>query len=332
MPNARKLFIADNEHPWITWDKDLYKLQEKHRGTADCLIDFYGIELVVSPWEADLFWLNRDAVDLDDPVFEGKDVFLFFDEIQPNQQHELGVLADIKRAHKRNWTVVTESISAEQKFSNVGLANEVWFWRRPSRIDTQRMITEVPLSKREDRIVSVFDAGHPLGHAADLVKAFLGAFMWLRDDHDIEPELHIFSHTELPFEPFNDIIFHGFQQPKKVMKEVAKAKLAIWSPETEKYPNMLVEAAQLGVPTMQYRPTGSTLEIQYPFYDLGFAHYTDVDDLTNKIIEHFVESKKNVEFLNDRIMKCKSRVIEEDTEFGLHIFLSEMSRRLHGDV
>jgi hypothetical protein len=228
--------------------------------------------------------------------------------------------------------MITESKTAEQKFGNIGLNKEVWFWKRPSRITIDMMLDEVPLNKREDRIVCVYDAGHPLGHSADMVKAFLGASMWLRDDHDITPEIHVFSHTELPFEPFNDIIFHGLQQPKNVIKEIRKAKLALWPAETEKYPNTLIEAAQLGVPVMQYRPENTPLDMHYPFYNLDFAHYTDTEDLTTKLIDHFVHSRDEIDFLNNRIMQCKNCVLEEDMEFGLHAFLTELSRRIHAEV
>ena len=329
---TRKLFIADVEHPWITWDKDLYVLQERSRNKPDDHMQFYGIELVASPWQADLFWINRDAVDIRDHVFKGKEVFMFIDEIEPNAQHELSVLADVKYAEEQGWTIVTESPTAFDKLESVKLTNEPWLWRRPSRVSTDAMLDECPLDQRDDLIDAVFDAGHPLGHCADLVKAYLGAMVILRDDHDIEPELHIYSHTEMPFEPFNEVRFQGFVSNKKLHKAIKKAKLAIWPAEVETYPSTLLEAAQLGVPCMQFTPAETPVKYHTVFHDLDWANYADVDELTTRIIDHFAKSKSEKGFLNTRCSESKSVVVEEDMPFGLEIFLTELSRRVHEEV
>ena len=90
---TRKLFIADVEHPWITWDKDLYVLQERSRNQPDDHMQFYSIELVATRWNADLFWINADAVDIRDEIFRGKEVFMFIEGIESNveQANETGI-------------------------------------------------------------------------------------------------------------------------------------------------------------------------------------------------------------------------------------------------
>lgn len=331
MTELHKLYIEDIPAPWITWDKDLYKEQERTHNTIEDTRKFYGIELIPNPWDADIFFINRDAVDIRDPIFIGKKVYLFIETIEPNAQHELEVLQDVKYANDHGWTLVTESLLTYSKFNSAGLKNDPWLWRRPSRISIEQMMDEIPLIERNNEIISILDASHPLSHIADLVKAYLGAFVILRDEYGIKPVLRIFSHTDLPFEPFNEVVFEGFQSPKKVIKALKKAKLFIWPSEVETYPNPLMEAVQLGVAGLQYipktliNPKHTTCEL---FPGIPSARYNTVEELTEKIVQYFTFN--NFE-LNNIILKQKNLVVDNSMEFGLHGFLEELSDEFETD-
>ena len=329
---CKKLFIEDSVDPWITWDKDLYKQQERDRGMIECQINFFDIELTPNPWEADVFFINRNTVNIKDELFVGKEVFMFLDAIPPNTQEELRIIKDVTYANDNGWTCVTESLSTYEKFLSAGLKNDPWLWRRPSRISYDMMLDECPIADREQKIIAVFNAGHPLSKAADLVKAYLGAFIILRDDHEIEPSLQIFSHTDLPFEPFNDIKFEGFAHNRKVFAAVKKAQLFIWPTEVETYPNPLQEAAQLGVPGLQYVSDGANLKQHIVFPDAPWTQYKNVEELTQKIVDHFVGIKNIKNYFNDKIIETKGATAEESMEFGLEMFNAEIMRRINETV
>jgi hypothetical protein len=317
---TRKLFIEEGIDPWITWQNELYRLQETTRGKVEDTTQFYGVEVVASPWAADTCFINYNAIDIQDPVFQNKDVFVFIPELQPNAQHELEILGAVQYANGNNWTVVTESLNLYEKLLSANLNMEPWLWHRPSRVSSELIYPQEQITTT-DTIVSVFDAAHPLGHAADLVKAYLGAFMILRDDHGIEPILKIFSHTELPFEPFNEIFFEGMVPNKRLIKEMQRARLFIFPAETENYPNPLVEAAQLGVPSFYYRPEETPLKLHDVFPDTDYGKYKNVEELTHMIINHFTSDESK-----DTSQSAYAQ--EEHMEFGLHMFLTEVSRRL----
>lgn len=327
-----KLYIEDLPHPWLTWDKDLWILQESKKSSPECNVSFYNIELTTSPWNADVFFINRDAVNIRDKIFKNKRVFLFIDTIGPDPQHEIQCVQDVTYANDNNWILVTESLSAYDKLNSIGLKNDPWLWRRPSRINAKRMFNEVPLDKRECKITAVFDVGYPLSHVADLVKAYLSSFIILRDDYNIEPILQIFSAAELPFEPFNEISFEGFKSNKIVHDEVSKSQLFIYPSEKETYPNTMIEAVQLGVPCLQYLPKNTTLKLHKPFNDMSHIYWHDTEELSRKIIDHFVKIEDDKDYMNDRIVELKSIVMDEDTEFDLNMFLTEVTRRINEKI
>lgn len=327
MTEVRKLYIDDADHPWITWDKDLYKYQEKLRGTTECNIQFFGIEQVASPFAANTFFVNREFRDVRSasPLHSSDvKVFLYFPRIGPDAEHEFQCLQDVKLAEQKDWHVVTSSVDAYKKLRSVGLRNKPWLWSRPSRIWADEILDEVQIEDRKPRIVSIFDAKHPLSHAADLVKAYLGAFTILDEDHDIAPELMIFSHSELPFEPFNEIHFQGYKPNKLMFNMVREASLAIYPSEIDSPPMTAIETAQLGVPTFQFR-NGDVTQREV-FTDSDLFKYSTTDELTEKIVNHFVKIQDTEYFLNVS-RDCKSYVIEETAEFGLHMFLTEIANR-----
>lgn len=318
-----KLYIEDSPDPWISWDKDLFKMQHLSKGTDDDLVQFYGIEQVPTPWDADILFLNENEVNFRDPLLNDKEVFLFVPELKRSGEEELRILNVARHAESRGWTMVTESLNLYAKLLAANMTKEPWLWWRPSRVNDDYLIDHE--WKSLDEIVAVFDAADPLGHAHDLIKAYLGAYMTLRDDHGIEPILRIFSHTELPFEPFNEIQFEGMVPNKKLIKAIQRAKLFIFPAETENYPNPLAEAVQLGTPSFYYWPEKTPLMRHDVFPDDKFGKYKDAEELTQKIIDHFVESKELTSVApNNQFLA----VAEETQEFGLHMFMTELARRL----
>jgi len=323
----RKLFIDDSQDPWITWDSDLYKLQEASRGTPKDMPGFYGIEVVANPWMADLFFINHNTIDIRDELFKGKDVFVFMPEFPQNAQEQLKTLQDVKYADDNNWTVVTESQELYDKLQGLGLKQEPWLWRRPSRVSADEVFNETPLNERKCKIVAVFDAGHPLSHAAELVKGYLSAFMVLRDDYNTEPILEIYSHSDMPFEPFNEIHFQGMTPNKRMFKALRDATLFIFPSETDKYPNTMMEAAQLGVPSIQFWDDSSPIRQHLMFPDQEWSRFRTSEELADKIVEHF-STFDDLDRVNDTINHQKSVVAEESMEYGCEIFITEMARRL----
>lgn len=327
MNTMRKLYIEDSFDPWITWDSDLFKMQYESKGKPEDITTFYGIDLTPSPWKADVFFINRETVNIRDDLFtrEGKDVFMFVPMIEPNAQHELAVVQDVKYANEHGWTVVTESLTTYDKLKNVNLKNEPWLWRRPSRVSSERYMAQTPVDQRKPRVVTVMDAENPHSRVADLVKAYIGAFTILQDEHDIEPTLHIISPTELPFEPFNDIIFEGLMRNKKMLDFVGESSLFVWPCETEKYPNPLMEASQMGIPCFYRDPMVNDVQSHDIFPEDKHGQYQSVEGLTNMIVSHFIAPDANDDIIN----KQNGYVWEETTDFGLHTFLTEMSMRLN---
>ena len=319
-----KLYIEEVFYPWITWPHDLYK--HINAGNTDL-----GFEITPNLHEADVLFLNDSAVNIFDQQFvTDKPTFVFIDKLGISVDDELKVLGKVKYANDNNWVCVTESLALYEKLVSVrnGLEHEPWLWRRPSRIPRKQIDTQHNQTDCDNTIIAVFDAKHPLSHAADLVKAYLGATVILDEEHSITIDLKIFSATELPFEPFNDVRFEGFTTNRKLHEAMKKAALFIWPCEFETYPSTLLEAAQMGIPCLQFMPAKTPIKLHTVHHDNQNAQYVDVDDLTQKIVAHFV-AMKDANYFNDIVPLIKTKNIrEESMEFGLEMFLIELDRRL----
>lgn len=321
------LYIEDLPHPWLSWDNEVYRFAHDLRNEPDSVEALFGLKIAASPWQADVFFVTADAMNLKDPLLlKAKHVFVFIPAIPSSPAEELELIQTVKYIDERNWTIVTESLSAFEKFSSIGLSREPWLWRRPSRVPEDLSTEFVPWDNRLTTIATVLNAADPLSHISDLVKAYLGAYVRLRDDHNIEPDLVIFSHTDLPFEPFNEIRFEGFVSNKKLLKFIRTTTLFVWPCETDKYPNPLVEASQLGVPCLYYNPAEPVIESYNGmiFPDDNEGKYATVDELTDKIVEVFI----NEDYAH-RLAATQNKHVWSDTQdFDIHMFLAEIAQRL----
>lgn len=91
-------------------------------------------------------------------------------------------------------------------------------------------------------------------------------------------DVNIFSHTELPFETFNNVFFQGLQPNPKMHRMIKQSKVFM-SPNRD-FPRVAIDAAFLGTPILIPASTKNYLMLSSK---CGMCFYKDETDLAEKI-------------------------------------------------
>jgi hypothetical protein len=254
-----KLYIAGRVDPWAMWGNHIIKIHMKIGNKEQ-------VELVHDPWVADSILMdfyapeNSDFVTWDKKIYDN--IFVFMREYFGKDQ--LKTLDNLALNCKQLVILVESNIILEEMKMDGCTAN-IKLWNRPAAAlveDTKEYsawmgkdvekIKMMKYKKSED-FVLICNASSYEENVAQVVKSFLHVSNEESEDDNFYGvrNLRIFSATDLPFEPFNNVMFEGLQSNYVLRKAIKNAKLVI-STYTGEFgiSTQIINAIILGTPVL----------------------------------------------------------------------------------
>jgi len=257
-----KLYIQEQEHPWISWDKTFYKVISKSP------IFQSKIELVNSKKNANLVIANIKA--LPTPKDITTQTMLYVPEYSNNYASYLA------KIESTNGCILVDNVVTYAKYADESIP--VYLWRKPTRVSIDDMREDKNVTR--EGFMTVLDVAHVKSNVRDLSMAMMSKHETISDD------MKIFSASELPFEPFNNIRYEGLQTNKTLLNTMKSSKAFVYPAEIEGFPTGLVEAALLGTPIIA-KKTGITVEM--------FGNNSDFLYETQDELEELLEKRNNMD-------------------------------------
>jgi hypothetical protein len=238
-----KLYIQEQDHPWVSWDKDFYKaLKAYHNDEALKDPDVMNTEIVTNKNDANLVIANIKTLSCPKDIV--MNTMLYIPEY--DEKYE----PFIEELKKVDGCILVDNRISLCRYTDHSCPAVMWI--KPTRV-SMRDILDI---EDVDRVgfVTVLDVAHEKSNIRDLTSAMMSAHEEITDD------LKIFSGSEPQFEPFNNIRFEGLQTNKTVKNAITQAKAFVYPSTSEQFPTGLIEATLLGTPIIAKR-TNITVEL-----------------------------------------------------------------------
>lgn len=256
-----KVYLESVDHPWVTWDADLWMADSGHK--------------IITSVESDA---DKRVVEWNPNEIQSADAYI----IDSISDHDLTSFAIATNTTFPRPLILSNSIDVINRCKARDLPVE--FWSKPTRVPA-RLAYNKPLdtTAKTGGFVVVSNGSRAEDNLAEILKTYFA--MCLEDDPENEGELvcmqdvDIFSAYDLPFETFNNINFHGLQPNPRMFKTIRNAKLFISPYNGDGVPMNAIDAVVLGTPII-VRDT----EVNREFFNWDDRHfYANEKELAQKI-------------------------------------------------
>jgi hypothetical protein len=234
-----KLFIEPSEHPWVTWDKELWKAASSLSTNEKFTIvtSFFDCDAVmVAPKD-----INKYVQDLDHRM-----LILYAESLEEFETEKPSKTdPDIIMS---NLVVLSPDKRVRDLF--IPTATPTYEWSAPSRVRPQSLATVA--MKDGGFVITCNCAKSP--ELPSVIKTYFA--MCLNEDTEnwgvltCMQDVDIFSAQELGFEPFNNVHFQGLQPNAKMFKVISNAKAFISPYCGTGMPMNAIDAVLLGTPAL----------------------------------------------------------------------------------
>lgn len=255
-----KFTIVERDDPWVKWDKLVWK-EYKDR------IDYKYVQTLD---EADIILWCTD-VEMD---FCDEDLKKVIPIISGGKANNLDL--------SRFKFCLTDNPETSRKNYNL----ETYIITKPIED-----VSDIRIGSYGDNIVCICDAGHSESNIDMLIRSIMKIHVQGNEFREIA----IFSHTDLPMEPFNNIKFMGFQPPALLDKYIEKNNsVIVHTSNIDRQPCTVIKYLGL-VPTIAFR---NSINIEYPF-DAFFSDEEELMELLEDINSGLFGFNFDAKSLND---------------------------------
>ena len=266
-----KLYIEAKPHPWVTWDKDLWKVAQRKK------VEYFDITSIENDADAKMVEYTPEL--LDQPLIDGKKYVLYVEDIS---EKEAKIVSDAVTLLKRNVKILSDSIAIIDMFKKFGV--NVYRWNKPTRVNSNfEYKDQFEIMNKTGGFTITTNGSRTSDNLSEILRTYFA--MCLVDDPEHEGELKcmqdvdIFSAYALPFETFNNVHFHGLQPNPKMFKVIKNSKLFISPYNGNGVPINAIDSVLLGTPIL-VRDTEVNRSI-FNWDDKCF--YSDEKELAKKI-------------------------------------------------
>ncbi len=269
-----KIQIRQDPKPWNT---SFVSMVREANGTQN-----HDIKFVSKSSEADVFYIEWTD---DSSLHVEKDkLYLIYMEHLEN--------FDAIPKDCPNVIIISESKEILDAAKDFGV--KYYHWKRPTRVPKDMWYNGYNPPKRKDAFSMVSNASRQEDNITEVVKTYFAMCLYETEDGEMLSnfDLDVFSAQDIPFEPFNTLMFHGLQPNPLMFKTISKSKLFISPYRGEGVSINIIDAMYLGIPVL-IRDTKANREA---FFRLDDDSFYATDKELAKRIKWFKEaSDKEIE-------------------------------------
>lgn len=269
-----KIYMEAKPQPWITWDKDLWKVRDRWSTTR---FDDFIITSVKS--EADVIMFEYYQGLMPFSFHPDKKYVIYIESLSLSDLADFIIYMKPLVAEGFDVTYISDSVEIVDKLPNCIR------WNRPTRVSPRMEYNadDVDMTAKDGGFVITCNAERTEDNLTEILKTYFA--MCLKDDPENEGELElmqdvdIYSAQELSFETFNNIRFNGLQPNPAMFKKIKRSKLFISPYRGYGVPINAIDALMLGTPVI-VRDTVSNRAV-FNWDEKCF--YRNEEDLAKKI-------------------------------------------------
>lgn len=240
-------YLEAKPHPWVTWDKDLWKISQNKKENS--------FSVVTNKSEADVcvYELHKEFENKEE--LEKKNFFY----VESLDDVDNSILNTMKY---KGSAILTDSMEVKELFSHNGFV--VKEWNKPSRVSGKWLYKDCSeLKNKTGGFVITSNGSRMADGFTEILRTYFA--VCLKDDKQNEgmleciQDVDIFSAYELPFETFNNVSFHGLRPNPVMFKAIKNSTLFVSPYNGDGIPINAIDSVMLGTPVL-VRDTNANIE------------------------------------------------------------------------